>query len=201
MAFQPACSPALCGSLGGSREVKHHLKRVIGESILTFEEISTILAQIEACLNSRPLTALTDDPDDMSALTPGHFLVGTALNTVPEPSLAEEPVGRLSRWQYLQQMCDHFWQRWSREYLHTLSTLPKWWRTNATLRIGDLCIIRNELTPPGKWPLARITALHPGDDGEVRVVTMRTASTILKKPVAKIVLLPTAASDAQDAKG
>ncbi|CAL1680984.1 unnamed protein product [Lasius platythorax] len=163
--------------------------------------MSTVLAQIEACLNSRPILALTDDPDDVNALTPGHFLVGTALNAVPEPSLVEEPAGRLSRWQYLQQMRDHFWQRWSREYLHTLAARPKWWRTDAAPRIGDLCIMRSEQTPPGKWPLARITALHPGDDGEVRVVTMRTATTTLKRPVAKIVLLPTAASDAQDTRG
>ncbi|EFN70688.1 hypothetical protein EAG_00141, partial [Camponotus floridanus] len=54
------------------KSTKHHLRRVIGESTLTFEEMSTLLAQIEACLNSRPLQALSDDPDDLSALTPGH---------------------------------------------------------------------------------------------------------------------------------
>lgn len=85
-----------------------HLRRVIGDS--TFEEMSTVLAQIEACLNSRLLQALSDDSEDINALTPGHFLIGTAINAVSEPSLIEEPSGRLSRWQLLQQMHDHFWQ-------------------------------------------------------------------------------------------
>lgn len=92
------------------KSVKHHLRRVIRDSTLTFEEMSTVLAQIEACLNSRLLQALSDDSEDINALTPGHFLIGTAINAVPEPSLIEEPSGRLSQWQLLQQMHDHFWQ-------------------------------------------------------------------------------------------
>ncbi|KMQ81477.1 hypothetical protein RF55_26206, partial [Lasius niger] len=74
--------------------------------------MTTLLAEVEACLNSRPLRALTDDPEDLDALTPGHFLVGAPLNAIPEPSLLEVPANRLSRWRLLQQMRDHLWQRW-----------------------------------------------------------------------------------------
>lgn len=101
--------------------MKHHLRRVIGDVKLTYEEMATLLAQVEACLNSRPLQALSDDPEDFAALTPGHFLVGSKLNAVPEPSLAEETTTQLSRWQHLQQLRDHIWSRWSREYLHSLA--------------------------------------------------------------------------------
>jgi len=59
------------------KAIKHHLRRVLGEATLTYEEMATLLAQVEACLNSRPLQALTDDPDDLTALTPGHFLIGS----------------------------------------------------------------------------------------------------------------------------
>ncbi|KMQ86917.1 gag-pol protein, partial [Lasius niger] len=77
--FNPPAAPHFGGLWEAAvKSVKHHLRRVIGESTLTFEEMSTVLSQIEACLNSRPLLALTDDPEDVSALTPGHFLIGSA---------------------------------------------------------------------------------------------------------------------------
>ncbi|XP_011699154.1 PREDICTED: uncharacterized protein LOC105456646 [Wasmannia auropunctata] len=69
--------------------------------------------------------ACDDDPEDLTALTPGHFLVGAALNAIPEPTLAGEPTNRLSRWQLLQKMRDYFWDRWSREYLQTLNSRSK----------------------------------------------------------------------------
>ena len=52
---------------------KHHLKRVIGDAKLTFEEFATLAASIEACLNSRPLSPLSLDAADVSALTPGPY--------------------------------------------------------------------------------------------------------------------------------
>ncbi|XP_071653060.1 uncharacterized protein [Temnothorax longispinosus] len=172
------------------KSTKHHLRRVIGEATLTYEEMATLLSQVEACLNSRPLQALTDDPEDLSPLTPGHFLIGSALSVVPEPSLTEEKTARLSRWQQVQQMRDHFWARWSREYLQTLAHRPKWLKADAEVRAGRLCLVRSETTPPTKWPLARIEELLSGDDSQVRVVKVRTAASTLTRPVSKLVLLP-----------
>ncbi|XP_029166192.1 uncharacterized protein LOC114936993 [Nylanderia fulva] len=172
------------------KSTKFHLRRVIGETTLTFEELSTLLAQIEACLNSRPLQTLSDDPEDVSALTPGHFLVGAPLLAVPEPSLTGQTVSTLSRWRHLQQMRDHFWQRWSSEYLHGLASRTKWLKDEAAPHVGDLCLVRSELTPPSRWPLARISRLHPGDDGIVRVVSIRTATSELVRPLVKLVFLP-----------
>ncbi|XP_029176335.1 uncharacterized protein LOC114944535 [Nylanderia fulva] len=162
--------------------------------------MATLLSQIEACLNSRPLQPLSDDPEDVAALTPGHFLIGSALSAVPEPSLEREPSARLSRWQLLQQMRDHFWSRWSSEYLHTLAHRPKWSRVNQEACIGRLCLIRSEHTPPTRWPLARVTRLHPGSDGHVRVVELRTANTNLTRPVSKLVFLTDGAEVSLESK-
>ncbi|XP_036142106.1 uncharacterized protein LOC118645340 [Monomorium pharaonis] len=135
-------------------------------------------------------SALRDDPEDLEALTPGHILTGAALKVVPAPSLASEPSNRLTRWRCLQKMRDDFWRRWSAEYLHALAVRPKWCRPEPNPLVGDLCLLRGKALPPCRWPLARIVGVHPGEDGMVRVVTVRTATTTLKRPVVKIVPLP-----------
>ena len=83
--FIPPVSPNFGGLWeAGVKSVKSHLKKILGETSLTYEELSTTLISIEACLNSRPLYALTDDPDDLEVLTPGHFLIGRALLSIPQ---------------------------------------------------------------------------------------------------------------------
>lgn len=189
--FNPPAAPNFGGLWEAAvKSVKHHLRRVIGDAKLTYEEMATLLSQIEACLNSRPLQALSDDPEDLAALTPGHFLIGEPLNAIPEPSLSETSTSRLSRWQLLQRMKDHFWDRWSQEYLHALVHRPKWQKPSEKIEVGRLCLLRSEATPPSKWPLARVVSIHPDQDGQVRVVSVRTASSNLTRPVNKLVLLP-----------
>ncbi|XP_071653530.1 uncharacterized protein [Temnothorax longispinosus] len=125
--FNPPVAPHFGGLWEAAvKSTKFHLRRVIGETKLTFEEMSTFLAQVEACLNSRLLQALFDDPDDMSALTPGHFLIGAPLLAVPEPFLTDTAESSLSRWQHLQKMRDHFWSRWSHEYINGMIARSKW---------------------------------------------------------------------------
>ncbi|KMQ89080.1 hypothetical protein RF55_11328 [Lasius niger] len=163
--FNPPAAPHFGGLWEAAvKSLKHHLHRVLGETTLTYEEMSTLLAQIEICLNSRPLQALSDDPDDLTALTPGHFLIGLALNVFAELSLLESPINRLTRWQLLQKMRDHFWERWSQEYLHSFLQRPKWWAANDQVRVGWLCLIRSENAPPTRWPLARVTRLGGRSD-------------------------------------
>lgn len=189
--FNPPSAPHFGGKWeAGVKSVKFHLKRVIGDATLTYEEYSTLLIQIEAVLNSRPLCPLSDDPTDVDALTPGHFLIGAALNTVPEPSLTHLPESRLSRWQRQRQIVEQFWTRWSTEYLQRLQAATKWRHQSHNLKVGTLVLIADERYPPSKWPLARITAVHPGTDGLVRVVTVRTQSSTYKRPITKLCPLP-----------
>lgn len=80
--FIPPGAPHFGGKWeAGVKSVKHHLRRVMESHLLTYEEMTTLLNQIEAVLNSRPLCPLTDDSEDLSALTPGHFLIGESLST------------------------------------------------------------------------------------------------------------------------
>lgn len=189
--FNPPAAPHMGGKWEAVvKSIKFHLRRTIGETLLTFEELTTVLTQVEAILNSRPLEPLSDDPEDISVLTPGHFLIGNPLTTIPEPSLDDLEISRLSRWQFIQQRVHQFWSQWSSHYLQRQQSISKWHHKNNTIKIGSLVLIADERLPPCKWPLARVTALHPGKDGLTRVVSLKTATTTLVRPVTKLSVLP-----------
>lgn len=175
----------------GVKSTKYHIKRVIGESILCFEEFMTVLTQVEACLNSRPLYPLSHDPNDPEPLTPAHFLIGEAITTIPDPNLKDIPETRLNRFQSLQQMTQHFWTRWSKEYISELQVRQKWKTHHAELlRPGVLVIIKEDNLPPLKWHLGRILELHPGSDDITRVVTVKTTKGVYKRPISRVCVLP-----------
>lgn len=175
----------------GVKSMKSHLKRVIGNASLTFEELTTVLSQIEACLNSRPLCSLSDDPDSPAALTPGHFLIGQPLCTYPEPSVLKIPANRLHRWQLTQQLYQSFWRRWSTEYIHNLQQRTKWTSEAAWQpQIGDHVLIKEDNLPSLVWKLGVIIELFPGPDKRVRVVLVKAANGQFKRPIAKLCPLP-----------
>ncbi|XP_064622515.1 uncharacterized protein LOC135484767 [Lineus longissimus] len=194
--FSPAGAPHFGGLWeAGVKSVKQHLKRTIGGMSLTFEELNTVLVQIEACLNSRPLCPLSTDPSDFQALTPGHFLVGTELNALPEIDLTDVKVNRLNRWQHVQSLYQLFWKRWSLEYIARLQNRPKWTKVQRNLEIDDLVIIREDNLPPLKWLMARVVELHPGEDGLVRVATLKMVNGVVKRPIRKLAMLLSSQAD------
>ena len=81
---------------------------------------------MEAILNSRPLTPLSSDPNDLLPLSPGHFLTGRSLTSLPEDDFRFTPENRLSCWQIAQKLKQHFWERWHHEYLNELIPGSKW---------------------------------------------------------------------------
>lgn len=190
--FIPPGSPHFGGLWeAGVRSTKHHINRVLGDTKLTFEEFSTLLTQIECCLNSRPLSAMSDSVDDFAALTPGHFLVFGPPTIVPHESVVDVPINRLNRWQHIEYMLQSFWKRWTQEYLVTLQNRYKWSSPENSLKINDLVIVKNECLPPSKWLLGRIIDTHPGNDGLVRVVSVKCGNSVFKRPITKLCILPT----------
>ncbi|XP_018407519.1 PREDICTED: uncharacterized protein LOC108783448 [Cyphomyrmex costatus] len=189
--FIPPSAPHFGGLWeAGVRSVKYHLKRVIGSHTLTFEELTTLLYQIEACLNSRPIAPMSDNLDDYSRLTPGHFLIGSALTTPPSTTLLETKETRLTRWQLVQQKSEVIWKAWSNDYLTGLQQRSKWRVAQKLARVGRLVLLRDPLAPPCKWELGRIIECHTGDDGLTRVVTVKTSKSTYKRSIVKLCFLP-----------
>ncbi|XP_012524948.2 uncharacterized protein LOC105830274 [Monomorium pharaonis] len=104
---------------------KHHLKRVIGESLYTFKQLDTFVTDIEGILNSRPITSLSSDPSNLLVLTPAHYLIGRPLTTLPEGDLTSVSANRLTVWQHVSKMRQDFWARWYLEYLNELQVRSK----------------------------------------------------------------------------
>ncbi|KMQ86241.1 hypothetical protein RF55_14823 [Lasius niger] len=173
------------------KSTKTHLKRITGQTSLNYEEMYTLLAQIEAILNSRPITAMSSDPNDLSFLTPGHFLIGDSLNTTAEPDITRVQQNRLSRWQHVEQMRQHFWNRWSTEYLNQLQQRTKWKVSGGRqLLPGCLVLVQQRGLTPLQWILGRVIKVHPGADGIARTATIRTSKGVLDRPLTKLCILP-----------
>nr|XP_022907217.1 uncharacterized protein LOC111418781 [Onthophagus taurus] len=188
--FHPPGVPHFNGlTEAGVKAVKGHLLRVIGDQKLTFEEVYTVLTQIEAVLNLRPLSAITIDPNDLQSLTLSHFLFLEPQNSVVlEKDLTQVQLNRLDRWKLIQAMVQHFWKRWHVEYITTLQLRHKWNSPSPSPAVGDLVIIRDEQQPPLRWETGRICEIHPGEDGIIRVVTVKTTNG--RRPTTKICPLP-----------
>ena len=155
---------------------------------LTYEEFLTVLYQIEAVLNSRPLAPLPNDDDGIEPLTPGHFIVGKPLSALPEAPPAGS-ISLLKRWQLCKLLVNHFWKRWSLEYLTQLRRFNKWQHPSRNVQPGDLVAIHEDSPISTKWPLARVIKIYTGKDKLVRVATVRTASGTYTRPVAKLALI------------
>ncbi|XP_072948714.1 uncharacterized protein [Epargyreus clarus] len=162
--FSPAYAPHFNGLMEACvKSAKFHLVRILGTAHLTFEELSSLFAQIESILNSRPLCPLSSSPSDLYPLTPGHFLIGRPLQALPSPCLQDANATRLDRFRRLDQIRQIFWKRWSHEYIAELQTRAKWRaKSEESLQIGDLVIIKEDNTPPLYWRLGRIERLFPG---------------------------------------
>ncbi|KAF6200364.1 hypothetical protein GE061_006667 [Apolygus lucorum] len=167
------------------RQLKNHLKKVLGKASLSYMEMNTVLTRIEAVINSRPITSVTDDPSDLSPLTPAHFLVGTTLTSLP-PVIAERKLTLRARWIGHQALLEHFWARWSREYLTSLQTRSKWRFKTENLKSGDMVMVHDVNSPPFYWRLGRISKIIPGEDGLVRVFEVKTHAGTVRRTLSQI---------------
>lgn len=189
--FSPAYSPHFNGLAESAvKSIKHHLKRVLSLAYLTYEEMNTLLVQIEAILNSRPITPLSSDPSDLIPLTPSHFLIGRMMTLLPSPQVQDCSLHILPRYQRIQQLKAHFWNRYYKEYISELQTRVKWHKSNGELRHGEMVLIKDDRLPPNRWMIGRVTNLYPGTDGVARVADVRTSTGTIRRAFNRLCPLP-----------
>ena len=180
------------------RSVKRCLKKVIGHSRLSYDDLLTLVVEIEGTLNSRPLTFMAAD-DLEEPLTPSHLLTGHRVLGLPDSSLPEvDPDfmastdrAHVASWMsHLNLLLQHFWKRWSREYLtelrdaHRYSASPR--GSYKEITIGDIVLVHDEKHPRAFWKLRKVEKFIKGQDGNVRGAVIRvhsnTGTRVLKRP-------------------
>lgn len=172
------------------KQMKVHLHKVMGPQKYTYEGISTLVAGIEACMNSRPICAMSDDPEDLIALTPAHFIIGEPLK-LPLPEEREEyPRTAITLYKRMQVQIQSFWRRWHNEYLSSLLSRPKWRESQANIKIGDLVLIKSENLAPTYWAMGRVQEVKVSDDGRVRSAKIAVVGGSLDRPIQKLIVLP-----------
>ena len=155
------------------KAAKFHLKRLVGNQRLKYDEFETVIIFVEACLNSRPLGAMASHPiDGVCPLTPGHFLIGRALKSYPVAQVDFNPTP-LQRWLHCQRIVQSFWKRWSNEYLQQLQKAVKWHKREKNYQVGDIVLLTDGNVFQQQWSTAKIIEVYPGKDGAVRAVDVQ----------------------------
>lgn len=171
------------------RSVRRVLKSVLLQQQLDDDSLHTILCEVEAILNDRPITQLSEDPNDLEPLTPNHILLLKGKPALPPGLFVKQDLYAKRRWRQVQFIADLFWKRWVQEYLALLQKRQKWNRKKRNLVPGDIVIVMDSTAPRGSWLLGRVIETFPDKHGVVRSVHLKTKVNVLERPVTKLCLL------------
>ena len=176
---------------------KNTLKKVLGRASVNLTTLQTLVAEIEAILNDRPLTHVSSDVTDEEPLTPAHLLYGRRITTLPHVKVEQDelidpdysPNGSTEiqkNSKCLALLIQQFWTRWRQEYLTSLREFHRTTGNNESrVKVGDVVLVHDD-GPRIKWKLAVVEELLPGRDGHVWAVNNRTQGGMTNRPIAKL---------------
>ena len=197
--FNPPSAPHMGGVWERLvRSVKEVMTGIMGNYVLTDPQLLTLMTEVESIVNSRPLTHVSENVDDLEALTPNHILLGRHRNWAYVADVKERDVSSRRKYKQVQALSKIFWDRWKREYLPTLIKRPKWRVHKPRFEVGELVLLQDDDVKRGKWPLARITKVMPGKEGVTRVVELRTKNGNYTRPVTKLYKIEDCENDEVD---
>lgn len=168
------------------KSIKRCLRKVVGQVRYSFDELNTAIVEIEGIINSRPISYL-DSGDIEEPLTPSHLLVGHRILNLPDNRYFEEGDEDFKvsdevlqrRAKYLSSVLNHFWKRWSKEYLLELRDTNRQKHSvssSLTKRVGDIVLVHDQDHPRGLWKMAKIHGLITGKDGVTRGAILKVAN-------------------------
>mgnify|MGYP000474686273 CR=1 FL=1 len=184
------------------RSVRKVLNALLLEQPLRMndEDLTTFMCEAEAVLNNRPLTEISSDPLDFTALTPNNLLLLNAGVTFPPGLFDKNDIYSRRRWRQTQYLVDLFWSRWRKEYIVLLQQRQKWTSNERSHQIGDLVLVADNLLPRNQWCLGRVVAVNHDKYNVVRSASVRISrckngnlkdfsTVIIERPIVKLILL------------
>ena len=165
------------------------MKAISSDCLLHDEDFATATAQINSIMNNRPITRLSDDPNDIQALSPAQLMSGAA-DVTADPAQFLDPAGYRRSFRNLKTVVDAWWSRWVKDYITMLQQRQKWLKPARNLEIGDLVLMTEKNIPRGLWRKALVTKTYPDKWGVVRTCTVTTATgTKFNRECRQLVLL------------
>lgn len=179
--------------IGVSRRILDSMLSQIQPSHLTHEVLSTLMAEVSAIINARPLTTVSTDVNAPSLLTPTMILTQKVCSPHPPPGCFADAHLHRQQWRRVQHLANTFWERWRREYLSTLQSRSKWQKSHPNIKEGDLVLLRDTQVKRNQWPMALVTKALPASDGKVRKLELKVAregtSRTFLRPITEVVVL------------
>jgi hypothetical protein len=182
-----------------ARGILSSLMRTHGHC-LNDESFRTLLVEVEAIINSRPLTTDTiNDVNRLIPISPTNLLIAKSNVVLPPPGIFQKPdLYCRRRWRRVQHLCNEFWSRWRKEYLQTLQVRQKWSNVTRNITCGDVCFVKDDCIHRAEWKMALVIRVNKDDQGSVRSVELRTQRTTLVRPISKVALLLEADSPTEE---
>jgi len=192
--FSPADAPWYNGAVEALvKSTKRGLNAMIGDQILTFSDMQTVLFEVSQLLNQRPIGAHPKKPDDGIYLCPNDILLGHSSSSVPQGPFKER-VSNKFRLDFLQSLVSAFWKKWSREVFPNMVMQPKWHTEKRNLREGDVVLVQDANLMRGKWRMAVVKLAVPSEDNRIRRVMISYRSEnnteiVVQRAVQRLILL------------
>ena len=184
-----------CGSHHGGvwermiRTVRKVLCSLTKQQTLTDESLQTLFCEVESIVNSRPITMVTYDVNDVEALTPNHMLLLNTKPQLPPTVTSDSDTYARRRWRQVQYLSDVFWSRWVKEYLPQLQARQRWVSPRRNIKVDDVVVLVDEHAPRNSWLLGRVLQTRPDRKGFVRQCEVKTRTGVFLRPVSKLCLI------------
>ena len=195
--FNPPHSSHMGGSwermIGVARRILDATLLRSGTAPLTHEVLTTLMAEVMAMMNARPLVPVSVDPEMPTLLTPAMLLTQKISPLLPPHGDFNQEDLHRNQWRQVQCLADTFWKRWRMEYLATLQKRRKWTEDKPNVQEGDVVLLRDNQAKRNEWPVGVIQKTFPSADGKIRKVEVRIFSQgtlkVFLRPISEVVLL------------
>ena len=153
------------------KTAKRSLCTAIGEQVLKYSELQTVLFECAQLMNQRPIGRHPTNPDEGSYICPNDLLLGRASPSIPQGPFREATLQK--RFFFIQSIAGSFWKKWSRDVFPNMVIRSKWHTEKRDVKVGDVVVVYDTKVIRGQWRMGLVTRTIPSHDSRVRRVIVR----------------------------